>query len=103
MGHNYRPVVLAVGGLGLNSAEVLDYTNENANAWEEIASVPGTEDLGGARALPSLSGNGAYLQFDKNLYELICTSTGCIWKKIKTSKNYTNFAVMMYLPRNYEC
>merc|ERR1712087_631519 len=39
--HGNRPVVLAVGGNTLNTAEVLDYTN-GVNTWEEIGSIPET-------------------------------------------------------------
>ena len=33
--HKNRNVVLAVGGYPQSTAEILDYTNPNANAWEE--------------------------------------------------------------------
>ena len=33
--HNNRNVVLTAGGGGQSTAEILDYTNPNANAWEE--------------------------------------------------------------------
>ena len=33
--HNNRNVVLAAGGAFQTTAEILDYTNPNANAWEE--------------------------------------------------------------------
>ena len=58
----------------------------------------------GARALPSVTGNGAYVQFQEYLYELVCTSTACQWnimEKQLTTGVYD--AVMMYLPQDYTC
>merc|ERR1711976_936432 len=77
--HNNRPVVLIAGGYGQSTAEVLDYTY--ANSWEKIGSLPTTHESSfhGARALPSLSGNGAYLQHNQYFYELTCTSASCNW------------------------
>ena len=64
----------------------------------------GGTDFRGARALPSLSGNGAYLQYKKRFYELICSSTSCNWSQMKLKlTNSVDYAVMMYLPYGYTC
>ena len=58
----------------------------------------------GARALPSIMGNGAYVQLKKYFYELVCSSTACQWnimEKQLTTGVYN--AVMMYLPQDYTC
>ena len=56
----------------------------------------------GARALPSLSDNGAYLQHHEFFYELSCDTTSCTWRRMKQklSKAVRN-AVMMYLPPGF--
>ena len=61
-------------------------------------------DFYGARALPSLSGTGAYLQYKKHFFELVCGTNSCTW--INMEKQLTNsatFATMMYLPHDYTC
>lgn len=100
--HNNRPVVLAAGG-NTRRAEILDYTN--ANAWEEIEALPDTySSYFGARAVQSVSGTGAYLQYEKNFFELICSSTSCNWSIMEeTLTTSVNYAVMMYLPDGYTC
>ena len=56
-------------------------------------------DFDGVRALPSLPGNGAYLQCKKRFYELSCNSITCNWsymdQELTTAVKYP---VMMYLP-----
>ena len=56
-------------------------------------------DFDGVRALPSLSGYGAYVQCKKRFYELSCNSTACNWsymdQELTTAVKYP---VMMYLP-----
>jgi len=102
--HNYRPVVLAAGGMYQRSAEILDYTN--GNAWEEVGSIPTTHhsDFDGPTALPSLSGFGAYLQYHKFFYELKCSTTSCNWTKMQQElANDVTYNVMMYLPTGYTC
>jgi len=104
--HKNRNVVLAAGGWRQSTAEILDYTNPNANAWEEIGSLPTTyaTSFGGARSLPSLSGDGAYLQDGQYFYELSCSSVSCSWSKIEQElANPVYGAVMMYLPNDYTC
>jgi len=102
--HNGRPVVLAAGGRNQATAEVYDYTN--SNQWETIGSLPtsDTSDFWGARAVPSTTGNGAYLQMYEFLYELSCSMSSCTWsvmeQKLTTS---VRWAVMMTLPENFTC
>jgi len=50
-----RPVVLAVGGEGQATAEVLDFTQPNST-WTEIASLPTNRLSNYARAVTSPSG-----------------------------------------------
>merc|ERR1711962_297818 len=109
--HENRPVVLVAGGTHCdhecrsgNTAEVFDYTN--SNEWEQIGSLPTTSDaydeFYGATALPSISGNGAYLQCRQYFYELSCTSSSCDWNIMEQElKRPVQFAVMMYLPTDY--
>merc|ERR1712241_380820 len=69
--HNLRPVVLAVGGDGQATAEVLDFTQPNSK-WEEIPSLPTkhTTYFWGARAITSPSGQGVIVQMYEHLYQL---------------------------------
>ena len=71
-----------------------------------VGSLPTTYDTSfwGARALPSLSGDGAYLQYEQYFYELSCSSTSCSWSKMEQElTNPVVTAVMMYLPNDYTC
>ena len=71
-----------------------------------VKSLPTTYDtsFNGARALPSLSGDGAYLQKSQYFYELSCSSFSCSWSKIEQElANPVYGAVMMYLPNDYTC
>merc|ERR1719278_170483 len=102
--HNGRPVVLAAGGWNQATAEVYDYTN--SNQWETIGSLPtsDTSNFYGARALPSTTGNGAYLQMNEFLYELRCTTASCTWSVMEqklTTKVY--HGVMINLPYDFTC
>jgi len=105
--HDNRPVVLVAGGSDQATAELFDYTN--GDAWEEIESLPWTDDLigldfYGARALPSLAGNGAILQHAEKLYELKCSTSSCNWKILwQTLIKPVSGAVMMYLPPGHSC
>ena len=69
-----------------------------------VGRLPTTYDttFNGARALPSLGGNSAILQYHEHLYELICNTSSCNWgimeKKLDEDVTY---AVMMYLPPGY--
>ena len=71
-----------------------------------VGSLPSTytSSFLGARALPSLSGRGAYLQRDNYFYELKCTTSSCSWNVMdqQLSTSVTT-AVMMYLPAEYTC
>ena len=82
--------------------------NENwfLNNLISVGSLPSTHDTTyvGSRALPSMSGNGAYLQHDEYFYELTCTASACSWSIMAaqlTNSIYT--PVMMYLPSDYTC
>jgi hypothetical protein len=102
--HNGRPVVLAAGGNYQATAEVYDYTY--ANQWQTIGSLPTTHDSDfyGARALPSTTGNGAYLQHEEFLYELSCTTSSCNWSEMTQQLSTLVYsAVMMYLPDSFTC
>ena len=64
-----------------------------SNAYDEFI---------GARALPSISGNGAYLQCRQYFYELTCTSSSCDWNVMEHQLTKPlQKAVMMYLPTDY--
>ena len=58
----------------------------------------------GIQALPSIKGNGAFVQYQENFFELVCSSKACKWtlreKQLTTSVDYP---VMMYLPQDYTC
>jgi len=103
--HDNRPVVLSAGGEGQATAEVLDYTTANA-VWEQIGALPKTYDttFPGANALPSYSNNGAYLQFKKYFYELVCSTNSCTWTIMKKQLTHpVSYATVMYLPYDYTC
>ena len=71
-----------------------------------VESLPTTYDstFNGARALPSVAGNGAYLQYKQYIYELSCTSTSCNWSVMAQKlSNSVTYAVMMNLPDGYTC
>ena len=52
----------------------------------------------GARALPSFSGNGVYLQSAQFFYELSCNVSSCIWRVMEQQlKEEMRVAVMIYL------
>ena len=58
----------------------------------------------GARALPSLSENGAYLQHGRYFYELTCNSTSWNWSIMEQElTTFVHHDVMMYLPPDYTC
>ena len=73
-----------------------------------VSSLPSTHttSFGGASALPSISGKGAYLQWRRYFYELRCSVTSCNWTKMQQElgKIVTD-AVMIYLPTGsgYNC
>merc|ERR1719270_2739098 len=102
--HNNRPVIMAAGGRSQRTAEVFDYTKNDK--WEQIGSLPSTytSSFLGARAIPSPSGKGAYLQHWSLLYKLVCTSQSCDWNLIQQSLGTSVYnAVMMHLPPGYTC
>ena len=71
-----------------------------------VESLPTTynTNFNGARALPSLSGDGAYLQSEQYFFELSCSSTSCNWSKMEQElANPVRYTVMMYLPNDYTC
>ena len=65
-----------------------------------VSSLPTMYDnnFEGARALPSVSGYGAYVQYKKYFYELQCIHT-CNWTVMDQQLTTpVRHAVMMYLP-----
>ena len=71
-----------------------------------VGSLPTTHDSNfvGARALPSTTGNGAYLQNEEFLYELSCTTSSCNWSEMTQQLSTPVYlAVMMYLPDSFTC
>ena len=90
-----------------------------------VDDLPTTHDSNffGAQALPSITGNGAYVQHKEYFYELVCSSTACTWtimeKQLTTDvydavmmflskKSWRTpikgaLPVMMYLPQDYTC
>jgi len=104
--HNNRNVVLVAGGMGQSTAEILDYTNLNANSWEEIGSLPiaFSNFFTGGRILPSLTGDGAYFQYKQYFFQLKCSSTSCSWTKMEQELTHpVIWATVMYLPYDYTC
>ena len=61
-----------------------------------------TSDFRSAVALPSLSGDGAYLLNDEKFYELICDETNCSWTVMPQSAD-KYYRTAMYLPSDYFC
>ena len=56
----------------------------------------------GAEALPSLSGQGAYLQHEMFFYELSCDSTSCNWSILTQQLGQPVIgARIMYLPPGF--
>jgi hypothetical protein len=99
--HDFRPVVLAAGGWTEGRAEIWDYTVASSS-WVEI------EKSGNGyapRALPSISGYGAYYQTNEVISELSCEpGKSCSWKKLeKQLEHSVDGAVAMYLPSDYDC
>jgi len=101
--HDNREVVLAAGGYGQTTAEVLDYSQPNP-AWTIIPGLP-TDNVEsslkfyGARAVTSASGQGAIVQFKEHFYELTCEISGCTWRILPNQLNQgVSSAVMMTLP-----
>ena len=71
-----------------------------------VSSLPTTHEelFYGAKALPSLSGNGVILQYLKYFYELTCTTTSCSWSIMPQElKQATRNNPIMYLPQGYTC
>ena len=71
-----------------------------------VGSLPTMHDASfyGTIAMPSINGNGAYLQYHKYLYELTCTSSSCTWSVMEQElSSRVSWAVMMHLPSDYNC
>jgi len=103
--HNLRPVVLAVGGTGQATAEVLDVTKQNSK-WEEIPSLPTNHDSSfvGARAITIPSGQGVIVQHNEHIYQLECQKSGCSWSILKQNlRQSVRHAVLFALPEEYTC
>ena len=73
--------------------------------YMSVASLPDKRyEYNVARALPSVSGNGAYLQARQHFYELICNSTSCNWSIMEQKLTRSTFPdIMSYLPPDYDC
>ena len=58
----------------------------------------------GARALPTLTGDGAILQTTQYVYQLNCNASACNWEKLQKKLSLpVTFAVTMILPEEYTC
>ena len=58
----------------------------------------------GAKALPTLSGDGAILHYRNYFYKLICTNRSCNWRKIDLEVNHSLYGgILMYLPPALIC
>ena len=63
-----------------------------------------TSNFDGPRALPSTTGDGAYLQMNEFLYELNCSTSSCTWSLMEQKlSTRVIFAIMLYLPQEYTC
>jgi len=112
--HGNREVILVASGGESNpyvTAELLDFTQENAE-WTLTESLPitYTDRYPGSKALPSLSGQGVYLQFDSHFYEFTCDENSCQWAVMENPKipipkttDPLRYSVMMYLSTEYTC
>ena len=62
-------------------------------------------DFGGRPvALPSFTGDGVYVHYFKNFYELACDSNSCSWSVLPGKAGTTVlYNTMMYLPSDYTC
>merc|ERR1719266_806557 len=80
--HGGRPVILISGGDYQTTSEIFDYTI--SNSWEQIGSLPTSQTTSfyGAKALPSLTGDGAILHHRQHLYRLTCSHSSCNWEII---------------------
>ena len=71
-----------------------------------VESLPTTHDstFSGAKALQSLDGNGAILQYQNHFYQLMCNTSSCHWNIMEQNlMKSVSHAVMMYLPPGYTC
>ena len=129
--HGGRPVVIAAGGSlgGGATAEIYDYTIPG-KSWEQsktfiflsffrittkscILLIISVADLptihfssfgGKPGALPSFSGDGVYVHYYRNFYELTCDANSCSWSVLPGKAGGTvNYNTMMYLPPDYTC
>ena len=69
-----------------------------------VASIPPIHEdyYEGSRALPSLTGQGAYLQYKEFFYELSCDTYSCNWMLMEQRLSKAVYAaVMMYLPPGF--
>lgn len=63
-----------------------------------------TEAFEGARALPSMTGNGVYLRWGQVLFGLSCNLSSCTWSVLQQQLHPSvTLFVMMYLPDDYAC
>merc|ERR1719483_1477296 len=102
--HNDRQVVLCAGGQGdQGTAEILDFSQENAQ-WTEVDNLPITTQIyAGAGSMPSMTGDGVYLRAGEYLFLFTCDKSSCQWTTVKEGLEESGFAVMMPLPSDYTC
>ena len=68
------------------------------------ASISETQGFGGCRVLPSISGQGVYLQQDRNFYHFSCDTSSCQWETMEqTLPAGVTHGIFMYLSPDYNC
>lgn len=107
--HNGRKVLLVAGGEGdKGTAELLDYSQENAQ-WVEVDNLYHLGNpsqimiYNGARSMPSITGDGVYLRFDRFIFLFTCDESSCQWTKLTQTDKYAIVGIMMPLPSDYTC
>ena len=70
----------------------------------DLPTVHFSSFAGGPIALPSISGNGAYLHYFTYFYELSCDEMSCSWIVMPhTAGTTVLYNTGMYLPSDYVC
>ena len=69
-----------------------------------VSDLPTSSSLGGAVALPTLTGDGVIVQHKQYFYQLNCNVSSCNWDILeKELSNPVSNAVTMILPAEYTC